>query len=126
MIDERCLGDGVCRSKIHPDAEIGGCSLLTGPRTSAGPRAVIRDARLHDVNVGPGATVLDSIVVVEGKPESHRCDAAGRVIVSGAEQPEIATGAYARGCTLINTSVGQESRVVDTWARNAHNTSTVE
>ena len=118
MIHERCLGRGVDRSKIHPDAEITGASYLTGAETAVGAAAVVRDARLHDAVVASGATVIDSIVVAEGRPGTHKCDAAGRTVVSGAETPEIAAAARVQGCTLINTSVGRRSRVTDTWAKD--------
>ncbi len=97
MIDERHLGGDVDRSKISPDAEISGATYLTGLRTTVAPGAVVRDARLHDAAVEAGAKVVDSIVVAEGPPRSHDCDAAGRTVVSGAEYPRIAQGAEVSG-----------------------------
>ena len=84
VIDERCIGPGVDRSKISPQAEVTRASYLTGPRTAVGPGAVVRDARLHDAIVEEGATIVDSICLAEGTPRSYQCDAAGRTIVSGA------------------------------------------
>ena len=116
MIDPACIGPNVDRSKIAPDAEISGASYLTGRRTVVGPGAVVRDARLHDSVVEAGARVVDSILVPQGKPGTHRCDAAGRTIVSGAEQPRTGRGAYVGGSTLLNTSVDERTRIVDSWA----------
>jgi len=116
VIEERCIGPDVDRSKISPQAEIVGASYLSGGRTAVGPGAVVRDSRLHDAVVEAGASVIDSIVVAEGRPGSHKCDAAGRTVVRGAEQPLIAAGARVRSCTLTNVSVGARSCVTDTWA----------
>lgn len=118
MIDERCLGPDIDRSKIHPDAEIAGSSYLTGSKTVVNSGAVIRDTRVHDAVIAAGAAVIDSIVTAEGRPVTHKCDAAGHVVVSGAETPEIAVGAHVEGCTLINTSVSENSRITDTWAKD--------
>ena len=118
MIEERCIGPDVDRSKISPDAEVSGASYLTGARTAVAAGAVVRDSRLHDAAVEAGAEVIDSIVVAEGELHSHKCDAAGRTVVSGAEHPCVATDACVRGCTLINTSVGAGARVTDTWAQH--------
>jgi len=118
MIDERCLGPGVDRSKISPDAEVGGASWLTGARTRIDSGAVVRDSRVHDSVVESSATVLDSIVTAEGKPASHKCGVAGRTVISGAELPTIGAGARVTGSTLVNTSVGERSRVTDCWAHN--------
>jgi carbonic anhydrase/acetyltransferase-like protein (isoleucine patch superfamily) len=119
VIDEGCLGPGIDRAKIHPDAEIRGASYLTGAGTSVAAGAVVRDSRLHDVAVGPGAAVLDSIVRSEGHAHVHRCDAAGRVIVRGADRPVIGAGARVEGCTLIRTSLGERTVVRDSWATDA-------
>ena len=118
MIEPRCLGPGVDRSKIAPDAEITGASLLTGPRTVVGAGAVVRNARVHNGVIAPGARVEDSIVQAEGRPRQHKCDAAGRVIVSGVKTPEIGARAVVRGATLINTAVGEGARVTDCWAHD--------
>ncbi len=112
------LRDDVDRSAIHPDARILGGSYLSGERTSVGAGAVVKDSRLHNAVIAPGAEVVDSIVVSEGKPGSHRCDTAGRVTVSGTETPEIGTGAKVEASTLINSSVATDSRVQDTFARD--------
>jgi len=118
MVDDSCLGPGVDRSRISPDAEVSGASYLTGPRTAVGPGAIVRDARLHDVVIESGAVIVDSVFLASGAPAVHKCDAAGRTVVSGAEQPGIAEGAHVSGSTLINTSVGRRSRVSDTWGEN--------
>ncbi|MFH0911809.1 MAG: hypothetical protein V1918_09940 [Planctomycetota bacterium] len=118
MLEKRCLGPDVDPARIHPGAEIAGASYLTGPKTSLGAGAVVRDARLHNVAVAPGATVIDSILAAEGHPHRHLCDAAGRVVVTGAELPTVAASAEIRGSTLINTSVGERTRVLDTWAKD--------
>lgn len=118
MIEERCLGPDIDRSKIHPETEITGSSYLTGSETAVGPGAVLRDARLHNAVITAGATVIDSIVVAEGRPGKHKCDTVGRTVVSGAKTPEIAAAARVEGCTLINTSVGEDSHVADTWAKD--------
>lgn len=116
MIDERCLSQDVDRSKISQDAEISGSSFISGPRTAVGAGAVVRNSRLHDVVVGAGAAVIDSIIVSQGPPKSHDCDAAGRTVVTGAADPCVGGGAVVRGSTLCNTSVGPAASVVDTWA----------
>jgi len=118
MIEERCIGPDVDRSAISPEAEVSGASYLTGPRTAVGPGAIVRDGRLHDAVVEAGATVTDTIFVAQGTPASHECDAAGRTVVSGAEQPRVAEDAFVTGCTLINCAVGPRTRVRDTWARD--------
>ena len=118
MIDERCIGPDVDRSKISPDAEVSGASYLTGRRTAVGPGAVVRSARLHDAVIEAGATISDSILLAEGHPHSHACDAAGRTVVRGADQPLVAARASVSGCTLINVAVGEGSRLRDTWARD--------
>ena len=91
---------------------------MTGANTEVGAGAVVRDSRLRDVKERGGATIIDSIVAAEGHVESHKCDTAGRVVVSGAAEPEVMAGACVRGCTLVNTTVGQAARVVDTWAKD--------
>ncbi|MEA1949743.1 MAG: hypothetical protein U9N87_00035 [Planctomycetota bacterium] len=106
------------RANISPLAEISGASYLTGSRCVVGPGAVVRDARLHDAVVEAGAVVVDSIVVAEGEPKSHRCDTAGRTVVAGAEQPRIAAGSEVRGSTLINVSVESGTKIVDTCAHD--------
>ena len=118
MIRRGCLGPDVDPSKIAPDAEVSGAAWLTGRRTEVKPRAIVRDSRLHDAVIGEGAAVIDSIVVAEGRPRSHQCDAAGLTVVSGAELPTIAARACVTGSTLINTSVGRQSRVTDSWAHD--------
>ncbi|GEM_PF-3259902 len=112
------LGPGVDRSRIHPDAKIEGAAYLTGERTRVGAGAVVRDARLHNAVVAERAEVFDSIVAEQGEPESHACDAAGRVTVRGSSTPTVAEGAVVRGATLLNTDVGANSRVTETWARD--------
>ena len=114
MIESHCIGPDVDHAKISPHAEISGASYLTGSRTAIGPGAVVRDARLHDTVVEAGAVIVDSIVVAEGEPKSHKCDTAGRTLVAGAEQPLVAAGAEVRGSTLINVSVERGSRIDDT------------
>ena len=118
MIDRRCLGPGVDASKISPDAEISGASYLTGPRTAVGAGAVVRDSRLHDALVEGGGTIVDSIFVAEGEVGMHRCDAAGRTVVSGAKEPQVAAGGQVSGSTLINTSLGKRAKVTDSWAQD--------
>lgn len=120
MIDARCLGSDIDRSKISPNAEVDGASYLTGPQTSVAPGAVIRDARLHNVVVEAGALVIDSICVAEGRVRRHKCDAAGKVEVGGADRPVIAAKAAVRGSTLINTAVAAGANVVDTYACDCH------
>ncbi len=118
MIDEGCIGPDVDRSRISPQAQVCGASYLTGRRTRVAAGAVVRDSRLHDVVVEEGAAVLDSIIVAEGVPGSHKCDTAARTVVTGAEQPIVAAGARVQGCTLVNVSVGERSRLRDTWAQD--------
>jgi len=57
-------------------------------------------------------------MVTEGGAATHRCDAAGRTVISGAAEVEIGPGATVKGSTLINADVGARSSVVDTWARD--------
>ncbi len=116
MIDEKCLGADLDRSKISPEAEVSGASYLTGSRTSVAAGAVVRDSRLHDACIFEGAIVIDSLIVAEGSPASTLSDSAGRVVLSGADQPGARADAQVHGSTLINTSVGPASRVRDTWA----------
>lgn len=118
MIEDRCIGPEVDPTAISPDAEVCGASYLTGARTSVGPGAVVRDSRLQDAALEAGATVTDSVLVAEGAPGSHECDAAGRVVVCGADQPRIAQDSLVAGSTLINCSVGPRTQVRDTWARD--------
>ena len=118
VIEHHCIGLDVNPANISPDAEISGASYLTGSRTVVGPGAVVRDARLHDTVVEAGALIVDSIVVAEGEPKSHRCDTAGRTVIAGAEQPRVAAEAEVRGATLINVSVKSGTRIVDTWAQD--------
>jgi acetyltransferase-like isoleucine patch superfamily enzyme len=116
MIDPRCLGPDVDRAKISPDAAISGASYLTGNRTAVAAGAVVKDARLHDIVVETGARVVDSICVARGEPHSHRCDSAGRVVVSGCVPATVAKDADVAGSTLTNTSVGNRSLVHETSA----------
>ena len=118
IIGSHCIGPDVDRANISPNAEISGASYLTGARTVVGSGAVVRDARLHDTVVEAGALIVDSIIVAEGVPKSHRCDAAGRTVVAGAQQPRVAAGAEVRGSTLINVSVGRGTRIDNTWAQD--------
>jgi UDP-3-O-[3-hydroxymyristoyl] glucosamine N-acyltransferase len=118
-MSDHSFAEDLQRSAIHPDARVSGASYLSGPRTSVGAGAVVENSRLHNVAVSPGARVVDSIVVAEGRPGSHRCDAAGRVVVGGAETPEIGAGAGVEGATLINTSVAAGAIVRESWARDA-------
>ncbi len=118
MIEDRCISPDVDRSKISPDAEIIGASWLTGARTEVGSGAVIRDSRIHDAVIEGGATVSDSILIADGEPHSHKCNAAGTVVVGGPEVPRAAAGARILGSTLMNVAVGESSVVTDTWARD--------
>jgi carbonic anhydrase/acetyltransferase-like protein (isoleucine patch superfamily) len=119
VIDERCIGSDVDRSRISPQAEVSGSSYITGKRTVIEAGAVVRDSRVHDAAIGAGATVIDSILIAQSHHEhEHRCDAAGRCVVRGADQPAAGAGAEVSGCTLIDTSIGARSRVVDTWAQD--------
>ena len=118
MIEERCIGPDVDRARISPEAVVSGTSYLTGRRTTVAPGGVVRDSRLHDAAVEAGAEVVDSIVVAEGTPRLHKCDAAGRTVVSGANRPRVGAGACVRGSTLINAAVGERTTVTDTWARD--------
>ncbi len=118
MIDEKCLGADLDRSKVSPEAEVSGASYLTGSRTSVAAGAVVRDSRLHDACIGEGAIVIDSIIVAEGEPASILSDTAGRVVLSGADQPGARAYAQVHGSTLINTSVGPASCIRDTWAKD--------
>ena len=65
--------------------------------------------------VEAGAIIVDSIIRAEGHPQVHKCDAAGRTVVRGADQPRIAAGARVENSTLLNTSVGPRSRVSQSW-----------
>lgn len=118
MIEKRCLGADVDPSRIHPEAEIGGCTYLTGRATFVGRGAVVRDTRGQDAFVAAGAEVFDSLLLAEPPAHSHRCDAAGRLVVRGWEFPEVGEGARVSGCTLINTRVGEQAEVSDTWSRD--------
>lgn len=118
MIDDRCLGPGIDRSRIASDATVSGASYLTGLRTTVAAGAVVTDSRLHDAQIDTGAAVIDSVFLAEGQPHTHKCDAAGRTVVSGADQPHVGPGAQIRGCTLINASVGDRSQVTDTWGQD--------
>ena len=116
MIDERCLGPDIDRSKISPEAEVSGASYLTGSRTAIAPGAIVRDTRLHDAAIDSHAAILDSILVADGKARSHKCDNAGRTVVSGTDRPRLARGALVSGSTLVNVAVGERSRLSNTWA----------
>ena len=118
MIDPRCLGPDVDPANLAPDAVVEGASYLSGPATRIGPGAVVRHSRLHDAVIEAGATVDDSIVRADGRCHTHRCDAAGRVVVGGVCPARVAAGATVRGCTLTNVAVGGASRLTDTWARD--------
>lgn len=118
MVDQHCIGPGVDPSRISPDATVCGASYLTGPRTRVAAGAVVRDSRLHDAQVECGAVVSDSMVMADGPPGSHRCDAAGRTVVAGADTPRVGADALVTGSTLLNTSVAERSCVTDTWARD--------
>jgi len=118
LIDERCIGPEFDRSRIDPSAEVTGASYLTGANTRVGAGAVVRDSRLHEVVVEAGAEVIDSIIVAEGEPGSHKCDAAGRVVVTGAGAPRVGPGARIAGSTLVNTEVGERTSVRNTWAQD--------
>ena len=118
MIDRNCIGPDVDLAKISPEADVSGASCLTGPGTSVSPGAVVRNSRLHDAAVDAGATVSDSILVAEGLPGRHNCDAAGRTVSGGADRPSVGRGARVSGCTLINVSVAERSSVCDTFARD--------
>lgn len=116
MIDNRCLGNDVDPANISPDATVTGSSYITGARTKIAAGAVVRDSRLHDADIAAGAVVQDSILITEGHGgHSHKCDAAGRIVVRAADQPAVGEGSKVSGCTLINTSVGSRSSIVDTW-----------
>ena len=116
MIDDRCIGLDVDRSRISLEAEVSGSSYLTGRRTAVARGAIIRDSRLHDVFVEDGASIVDSIIVAEGHAHRHKCDPAGRTVLAGAELPTIGRGASVAGCTLLNSSVARRGRVRDTYA----------
>lgn len=118
MIDSRCIAKDVDRSRLSPQAEVSGASYLTGSRTSVGAGAIVRNSRLHDVAVAPGAIVIDSIIVAEGKVKHHYTDAARRTTVGGADQSSVGEGASVSGSTLINTAIGARSTVVDSWMGN--------
>jgi hypothetical protein len=118
MIDRNCLGSNVDPSKVSPDAEVSGASYVTGGRTIIGPGAVVRDSRVHDARVEGGASVVDSILIAEGSPHRHKCDAAGRTVSGAPDQPSAGAGASISGCTLINVSVGAASRIAETFARD--------
>ena len=115
-MNDACFGPDINKSNIAGDATVSGSSYLTGGRTRVGAGARVHNSRLHDVVVEAGAVVVDSIVLAEGKPGSHKCDAAGNVVVRGAELPTIGARANVTGCTLTNTSVGADSVMTDTWA----------
>ena len=57
------LANDVSTTRIHPAADIAGASCLSGPKTSVGPGAVVRDSRLHNIVVAAGAVIIDSIIV---------------------------------------------------------------
>jgi hypothetical protein len=116
VIDSNCLGSDIDRSKISPEATITGSSYLTGRKTAVGPGAVIRDSRVHEAVVEAGATLADSMVILEGDIRVRKCDPAGRTVLSGTDQPRVAAGASLRGCTFINSSVGERTQATDTWA----------
>ena len=109
----------VGRNGISPRARLSGSCWVTGARTWIGPGAVLRDCRLHDVVVESGAVIEDSILVAEGEPRRHRCDAAGRHVVGAPDVPTVGAEARVRGATLINVSVGARSEVFDSWVRDA-------
>ncbi|MAE67316.1 MAG: hypothetical protein CMJ18_23895 [Phycisphaeraceae bacterium] len=111
-------GIGAGEPRISPDARIEGATLITGSRTSIGPGAVVHHSRIHDAVIETGAQVIDSIVQAEEPCRAHRCDAAGRTIVQGADLPCIGPEAQISGSTLINSSVGGKSRVRDCWMSN--------
>lgn len=117
-IDEHCLGSDVDRSRISSDAEIIGASWITGKHTEIAAGAVIRNTRIHNACIGPGAVLEDSIVVAEGKPHSHKCDTAGRTVVSGAERPTIDRDARIVRSILINTSAGAATSVTGSWLKD--------
>ena len=118
MIEDRCIGPDIDRTRISPDAEVSGASWLTGSRTEVGPGAVIRDSRIHDAAIEAGATVIDSVLIADGEPRTHKCNAAGTIVVGGPDIPRAAAGAEVTGSTLMNVSVGRGSVVADTWARD--------
>jgi carbonic anhydrase/acetyltransferase-like protein (isoleucine patch superfamily) len=118
VIDERCLGPDVDRSKIANDAEVCGSSYLTGSRTAVGSGAVVRDSRLDDAIIESGAMVCDSIIIAQHPGHSHKCDSAGRCVVKGADWPSVGRGAKVAGCTLIDTAIGSRTIVRDTWMQD--------
>ena len=115
VIDPKCLGPDVHPASIHPDARVVGCSYLTGARTRVAAGAVIINSRLHDVQVSSGARIENCIILAEGRPHEHKCDAAGRTVVRGAAQPSVGQDAQVAGSTLLNTSIGPRSRVAHSW-----------
>ncbi|MBN1910287.1 MAG: hypothetical protein JW818_11150 [Pirellulales bacterium] len=118
MIEPHCLGPDVDPKRIAPDVHVSGASYLTGSETTIGPGAKIRDSRIHNGQIDTGAVVANSILRAEGRPAQHRCDAAGRTVVAGAERPRVGERAVIRHATLLNTEVGPRSIVSNTWAEN--------
>jgi UDP-3-O-[3-hydroxymyristoyl] glucosamine N-acyltransferase len=116
VIEKHCLGGDIDCAKISTDAIIAGSSFLTGEKTVVEAGAVVRNSRIHNAVIRNGAVVIDSIITSDGHEHSHKCDAAGRVVVHGCPLPQIAAGANITGSTLINTSVGERSAITDTWA----------
>ncbi len=115
MIEKHCIGPDVGLANISPEAEISGSSYITGPRTRIAAGAVIRDSRLHDAAVEAGAQVIDSMLLAEGHGHKHKCDSAARTVVSAADQPAAGAGAVIRGSTLVDSSVGARTQVIDSW-----------
>jgi hypothetical protein len=118
MIEAHCLGPEVDPAKISPDARVSGGSYITGALTQIAAGAIVHDSRVHNGTVGEGARLEDSIFIQEGEPQSGKCDAAGRVVIRGADKPYLDKGARASGCTLVNCAIGQRTRILDTWAEN--------
>ncbi len=118
MIDQRCIHADVNAAALSSQAEVSGSSWVTGERTRIGPGAVVRNSRLHNAVIEAGAVVLDSIVIQDGRGHSHKCDAAGRTVVTSADQPLAGPNAHVSGCTLLNTAIGARSVAVDSWIRD--------
>ncbi|HAK96209.1 MAG TPA: hypothetical protein DCM87_14765 [Planctomycetes bacterium] len=99
-------------SQIDPTARVCGQSLVLGPRTRIGRGAVIENSYCRDAVIEAGAVVVDSIVLTEGEPARHRCDAAGRWVAGGAPVA-IGEGAAIESSLLRNTAVGPGSRCTE-------------
>ena len=119
MIDLHCLAPEVTRSNIARDADISGSSYVTGSRTIIESGVVIRNSRIHNAHIKSCANIIDSIVTSEpDEVGSHKCDAAGRTVVGGTDFPCIGPSAQINGSTLINSSIGEDTRIVNSTGSN--------